>query len=123
MAGAQPPDGAMQGVLRAALERMPGRRIHGNQETGASDMSIRFEAVTTISCDGPEGRPCPRENSLRYHAGQATATRRATLLGWKFEEEVLCPPCQQAPAALAPEGLAAPVVSIFRTRPFGVRAA
>lgn len=86
-------------------------------------MSIHFEAVTTISCDGQQGRPCPQENSLRYHAGQATATRRAALLGWKFEEEVICPPCQHGPAAQAAETAAAAVVELFHPRAARIRAA
>lgn len=70
-------------------------------------MSIHVKTVTTVSCDGPEDRSCPRESFAIYPFAQMIALRMARKEGWSVDELTVCPSCTNVNA-----GIAAPLVLV-----------
>lgn len=73
-------------------------------------MSIHVKTITTVSCDGSEDRPCPRESAASYPFPQTVALRMARKEGWTVEGLTVCPPCSDVEATM-PAVCVPPIVS------------
>lgn len=73
-------------------------------------MSIHVKTITTVSCDGLEDRPCPRESSAVYPFAQMIALRMARKEGWSVDGLTLCPECDSEPACITEPLVLVPAV-------------
>jgi len=56
-------------------------------------MSILAITVTTVSCDGVQGRSCPERSTVVYHHPMSVASRLARQAGWELDVDAACPQC------------------------------